>query len=86
MKNKIQDLRDHLFETLEALKDKENPMPIERAAAIADVAQVIVNSAKVEVDALKLTDGVGASEFIPSLREIGVVPRGPKRLLSLDKK
>lgn len=84
MKNKIQDLRDHLFETLEALKDKENPMPIERAAAIADVAQVIVNSAK--VDALKLTDGVGASEFIPSLREIGVVPRGPKRLLSLDKK
>lgn len=74
MKNKIEDLRNHLFETLEALKDKENPMPIERAAAIADIAQVIVNSAKVEVDALKLTDGVGGSDFMPSLNELRIVP------------
>ena len=30
-KNKIQDLRDHLFETLEALKDKDEPMDVARA-------------------------------------------------------
>jgi len=54
--NKINDLRDHLFATLEALQDKDAPMEIERARAIAQVAQVIVNSAKVEVDYLKVTD------------------------------
>ncbi len=59
MKNKIQDLRDHLFATLEALQDKESPMEIDRARAIAEVAQVIVNSAKAEVDFLRVTNGTG---------------------------
>lgn len=49
MKNKIGDLRDHLFETLEALKDDEHPMDIDRAKAIADVARVIVDTAKAEI-------------------------------------
>jgi len=52
-RNKVSDLRDHLFETLEALKDPENPMDLERARTISDVAQVIINSAKVEVDLVK---------------------------------
>jgi hypothetical protein len=51
-KNKLSDLRDHLFETLEALKDPEKPMEIARAKAIADVAQTIINSATVEVKAM----------------------------------
>jgi len=42
MKNKIEDLRDHLFATLEALQDKDQPMDISRAKAIADVGKVIV--------------------------------------------
>jgi hypothetical protein len=45
-KNKIQDLRDHLFEVIEELKDPESKMSIEKAKAVADVAQVIVNTAK----------------------------------------
>lgn len=65
-KNKISDLRDHLFETLEALKDKEDPMDIERARAVADVARVIVDSAKVEVDMLKVTGGLKGTGFLPS--------------------
>lgn len=64
MKNKIEDLRNHLFETLEALKDKDNPMPLDRAKTVADVAQVIVNSAKVEVDFMKQTQSLGTG-FIP---------------------
>lgn len=52
-KNKISDLRDHLFETLEALKDKDAPMELDRAKAICQTAQVIINSAKVEVDYLE---------------------------------
>lgn len=64
-KNKIDDLRNHLFETLEALKDEEKPMDIERARAVADVAKVIVESAKVEVAFLKTTGALSASGFIP---------------------
>jgi hypothetical protein len=63
MKNKIEDLRNHLFATLEDLRDAEKPMDIERAQAIADVAQVIVNSGKVENDHIKLT-GARGSGFI----------------------
>jgi hypothetical protein len=51
-KNKLSDLRDHLFETLEALKDEEHPMDIARARAIAGIAQTIINSATVEVKAI----------------------------------
>lgn len=64
-KNKINDLRDHLFETLEALKDEEKPMDLDRARAIADVSRVIVESAKVEVDFLKVTGGVKSTDFLP---------------------
>lgn len=55
-KNKIQDLRNHLFETIELLKDDESKMSIDRAKAIADVAQVIINTAKLEVDFIRATD------------------------------
>lgn len=55
MSNDIQALRSNLFATLEALQNKENPMPIERAKAISEVAQVIINSAKLEVEYAKVT-------------------------------
>jgi hypothetical protein len=61
-RNKIEDLRDHLFEIIEMLK--ENDMELDKAKAIADIAQVIVNSAKVEVDFIKIVHGNG-SGFIP---------------------
>jgi hypothetical protein len=54
-----------LFATLEALQDEDKPMALDRAKAIADVAQVIVNSAKVEVDFLKATDRRDGTGFIP---------------------
>jgi hypothetical protein len=65
-KNKIDDLRNHLFETLEALKDEDKPMELDRAKAIADVARVIVDSAKVEVDFLKVTGAMKSTEFLPA--------------------
>lgn len=64
MKNKITDLRNHLFATLEALQDKENPMDIDRAMAVATVAGVVVASAKVEVDFLKATGQEKVSDFL----------------------
>lgn len=69
-KNKIEDLRNHLFATLEALQDDEKPMEIERAKTIADVAQVIVNSAKIEVDFIRATGRSEGTGFIPEERFI----------------
>jgi hypothetical protein len=63
MQNKIEDLRNHLFATREALRDDEKPMDIERAKTISAVAQTIINSAKVECDYLELTGGSG-TDFI----------------------
>jgi hypothetical protein len=69
-RNKIEDLRNHLFATLEALQDEEKPMEIDRAKTIADVAQVIVNSAKIEVDFIKATGRSQGTGFIPEERLI----------------
>lgn len=78
MKNKIDDLRNHLFETLEALKDTDAPMDLDRARAVADVARVIVDSAKVEVDFLKVTGASKSTDFLPDGDEL---PQ-PRRLKS----
>ena len=64
MKNKIEDLRNHLFATIEGLMDDEKPLDIDRAKAVADVAQVIINSAKVEIDFINKVGGNGTN-FIP---------------------
>lgn len=66
MKNKMTDLRNHLFATLEALQDKEDPMDIDRAKAIAQVGSVMVASAKVEVEFLNAIGGQGSTGFIES--------------------
>jgi hypothetical protein len=66
-KNKLTDLRDHLFETIEALKDPEKPMEVKRAQAISAVAQAIIGTAKLEVQYLRMTRGADAdarSEFL----------------------
>lgn len=65
MKNKIEDLRNHLFATIEGLLDEDDPMDITRAKAVSNAAQAIINSAKVEVDFLKVTGGIEGSGFIP---------------------
>ena len=86
--NDITELRTTLFDTLRALGDKDKPMDIDRAKAINEVAQTIINSAKVEVDALKIIGGTG-SGFIPAaspeprpalqnLRDKGILPE-PQR-------
>lgn len=63
-KNKIQDLRNMLFETMERLlDDDDDKMDLERAETVAKVAQVVVNSAKVEVDFMKIS-GAGGSQFL----------------------
>lgn len=59
MPHDIRDLRRHLFETLEALRDKKEPLDIDRAEAIAHVAQTIVNTGRLECDYLEVLGGEG---------------------------
>lgn len=75
MKNKIDDLRNHLFATLEALADPDKPMDLDRARTIADVARVVVESAKVEVEFLKVTGAVKSTGFLPDGDEQPARPR-----------
>lgn len=76
MKNKIEDLRDHLFATLEALRDEEKPMELDRAQTIANVASVIIDSAKVEVAFIDVT-GAKGSGFIPDATRSPALPAPP---------
>lgn len=64
MKNKIEDLRNHLFAALEGLSDPDKPMEIERAKAIADVARVVVDSARAEIQYLNVVGGTKGTGFI----------------------
>lgn len=75
----IEDLREHLFATLAALRDKEHPLEIDRARAIADVAQTLINSAKVEVEHLRAV-GSGRSTFIP-IEDNDALPPGIKGVI-----
>ena len=63
MKNTMADLRNHLFETLENLRDPEMVVDKERAKLIAQVSQTIINTAKVEVDFLKATGERPGNKF-----------------------
>ncbi len=64
MKNHITDLRNHLFETIEMLKDGDERMDVSKAKAISEASQTIINSAKLEMDFL---DKIGGekTDFIP---------------------
>lgn len=68
MKNSIEDLRGHLFETIERLKDPEedDKMDVETAKAINSVAQTIINSAKEETRYFHLTGQKPSTSFMPA--------------------
>jgi hypothetical protein len=59
----IDQVRQCLLDTLADLRNKVNPMDIERAKAVATVASVLVDTAKVENEYLKLS-GQDRSNFL----------------------
>jgi len=74
----LKGLREHLFDTIERLKDKDNPMEVDRAKAVAQVAGVILDSAKVEIGYMRATGAASESDFI-STPEPQRRPRLPGR-------
>ena len=51
----INQIRQHLLDTLAALRNPTQPMEVDRARAVAQVASVLVDTARVEVDYIKAT-------------------------------
>ena len=62
--NHISTVRQHLLDQMAALRTATTPeavrVELDRAKGISDLAQVAVNTAKVEVDYLVATDQTGA--------------------------
>ena len=70
MKNKIEDLRNHLFATIEGLLDKDEPLDVDKAKAVAQVASVIIESGKLEVKYLETIESNKGSKFLESGSEM----------------
>ena len=80
MTTHITDLREHLMQTLASLRDRENPMEPDRTRAIGQVASVLIDSARVEVDYIKAT-GADRSGFLEdqTARSLTTNPRHTTR-------
>lgn len=74
MKNKLIDLRNHLFVALENLAEAESTEQIEAAAKKADamsgIAKVLIDSARVEIDYLRNVGLDRESDFIESAKAL----------------
>lgn len=75
-KNKLGNLNDLLMQTIQNIVDPEtdndgkiiNEITTEKASAVAKVAQVIVNNAKVQVDAYRLVQkGIARAGDLPEI-------------------
>ena len=79
MKNRISDLSNHLFETIEALKDPDRPMEVQRAKAIYETAQTIIETGKLELQFIDLVGQRENSQFFDQPKLAQPVPT-PKEI------
>lgn len=79
MSQNINDLRKTLFETLQGVKD--GTVSVEKARAVADLSQNIINTAKVEIDYLK-AGGKVTSEFIEVSQPKQLESTGPQPVIT----
>ena len=80
MKNKIEDVRNHLVACMEALNQEEqteeqSKFAIERAKAMSGLATSFTNAVKVELDAVRLADEVGMLPASIAKPEAVMTPR-----------
>jgi hypothetical protein len=75
----IDDLRRRLFDAMDGLKD--GSLGVDRARAISDMAQVIVNTAKVEVEFLRVTESDDKPKFLALEGADAASPNGIQRIV-----
>lgn len=76
MKNKLEDLNNHLFEELERLNDESLKGEAlqeerERAETMATIAQTIINNGELALKAVKHYDEYGKEKEMPEILQIG---------------
>lgn len=62
-KNNIEELRNDLFDTLRSLKGPVQPIDLQRAKAVCEVAAKIIDTGKLEVSAMRKVDQEPRTEF-----------------------
>lgn len=62
----INELREHLFATLRALRDPDAPMEVDRARVISQVAGTVIDSARVEIEHMRVTGEHQGTGFLPA--------------------
>jgi hypothetical protein len=80
MKNKIEDVRNHLVAAMEALNaddlsSEAAVQVVEKAKAVSNLANSYINSVKVEIDAIRLADDVGMLPASIAKPEMTLTPR-----------
>jgi DNA-binding transcriptional regulator LsrR (DeoR family) len=76
VKNKISDLRDYLFEGMERLLDDNDKFGASEGVALAQMGKAIVDSAKAEIQAVKMMGGnkplefIGQTDFTPEPKQL----------------
>lgn len=59
MKNKLSDLQNHLFATIEDLRDPDSTLDVDKAKQIANISDKIIASAKLQLDAYRFVNQHG---------------------------
>ena len=70
----ITQVRQSLLDTLADLRNRDNPMDVDRARAVAQVASVLVDTAKAEIDYIKVT-GADRSDFLEPAPAVAQIPK-----------
>lgn len=80
-KNTMDDLRNHLFETIEMLKNNSDPkaspnekISVEDAKQITEAAKAIIDSRKIEVDLIGIVAKAQNSEAIKLAHKTNMLP------------
>lgn len=76
MANDISELRGHLFGMLQDLREPGKTVDVERYRLANEMAQTVINSAKVEVEFMRVAGGNSKSGFIPHEGKPGALPPG----------
>jgi len=76
MENNLNDLNNTLFETLRGVKN--GSVKREDAKVINEIAGTIINNAKVQIDALKVTKGMGNQAKLFGVDHQGNIPELPE--------
>lgn len=69
----IDDLRSRLFGVLDTLTDPNKPVDVERTRAVVSIAEQIIDSAKVQVDYLRVV-GEGTAGFLEPRKPAPALP------------